>query len=269
MCTLTYIPKNNGFILTSNRDEQLARPLAIPPQAVVLRNGVTATFARDPQANGTWLATADNGFTVCLLNGGFAAHTPVPPYRQSRGLVPLHFLEDYNDVPSFFYHYNFENIEPFTLLIFYKNKAKNENTVDEIRWDGRQKHHKNLNFRYPHIWSSCTLYTKETVAQREGWFELFLEKMKAKAVAINNEKESGNLLQLSVQCQTITAEEMLGFHTFAGGENSQNSLLMYRKGQSRTVAITSILVENTCIQVLYYDIIQQKKQQLSFEISKI
>ena len=48
MCTVTYIPKENGdFILTQNRDEDIKRALATPPIERMI-NGVKHLFPVDP-----------------------------------------------------------------------------------------------------------------------------------------------------------------------------------------------------------------------------
>jgi len=73
MCTVTYLPLKKGFILTSNRDERLLRKPSTVPQ-IQLINKVAVLFPRDMEANGTWMATAQNGRSVCLLNGAFEPH---------------------------------------------------------------------------------------------------------------------------------------------------------------------------------------------------
>ena len=88
MCVLTYIPtENQGFILTSNRDEAVSRTLALPPKKYQL-GGQYVFFPKDPQGDGTWIGSCGN-YTLCLLNGGIEKHVPKPPYRKSRGKVIL------------------------------------------------------------------------------------------------------------------------------------------------------------------------------------
>jgi hypothetical protein len=36
MCTATFLPYKNGFLLTHNRDEFVERPIALPPQTYSL-----------------------------------------------------------------------------------------------------------------------------------------------------------------------------------------------------------------------------------------
>src|SRR4051812_22764348 len=73
MCTVTYLPLKEGFIITSNRDERLVRKPADAPQIISGLN-TRILFPRDGEAGGTWIATSENNRTVCLLNGAFVPH---------------------------------------------------------------------------------------------------------------------------------------------------------------------------------------------------
>src|SRR4051812_35703302 len=115
MCTVTYLPTHqNGFILTHSRDEKAIRKPALSPQAVII-GGQEVYFPQDPQGKGTWIATSAYT-TLCLLNGAYIAHEPQPPYKHSRGLVLLHFF-DYASIDNFIALYDFDGIEPFTLIM--------------------------------------------------------------------------------------------------------------------------------------------------------
>ena len=212
MCTLTYLPNSNGgFILTSNRDEKVDRKVTLPPEHYY-HYGVKVVYPKDTQGGGTWLAAAENGFTLCLLNGAFDKHIPAPPYRKSRGLVLLDFFE-YNQVGQFLKNYDFTGIEPFTLIIIEKQLSV---VLHQLRWDGLTVHHSLLNEHEPHIWSSATLYAAETIAERELWFKEWL--------TINPEP---------------TIHDMLYFHHFGGKGDQHNDLLMNRGNRLKTLSISS------------------------------
>ena len=100
MCTVTYIPSNkDSYILTSNRDESPQRASAeIPKKYKIFDQDIF--FPRDPQAGGTWIASSEENYTLCLLNGAFKKHKWNPPYRMSRGLVLLDFFK-YNNTNKF------------------------------------------------------------------------------------------------------------------------------------------------------------------------
>ena len=230
MCTVTYLPlPREGFVLTSTRDEKNFRQAALAPRKKSIP-GATVFFPRDTDAGGTWIATAIEGYTVCLLNGGFKIHESKPPYRLSRGLVLLDFYK-YNNVIEFRNGYDFKGIEPFTLLLLgYKQRS-----IDELRWDGEQIHHTAMNPDIPGIWSSVTLYTNDVIRRRKEWFEKWLL------------KDPG-----------FHTANAVNFHKNAGTGDLHNDILMNREDQVRTVSITSVFRSNSVYEMYYEDIISGK-----------
>jgi hypothetical protein len=229
MCTVTYLPlPDEGFILTSNRDESITRKTAIPPERYTI-NGTSIFFPKDQEANGTWIATAPNNYTLCLLNGAFEKHTSNPPYKKSRGLMLLDLFL-YKDVNEFVSDYNFDNIEPFTLIILC-----NANAIElfELRWDGVKCHFKKLDGNKPAIWSSATLYKPETILAREAWFATWLKKT-----------------------TVYTANEILFFHHFAGDGDAKNNLIM-NVDDKKTVSVTTIVHENLSRTIIYEDLVNK------------
>jgi len=90
MCTLTVIPHSEGagFRLVTNRDEQRDRAPAGPPKVVHVE-GVNACWPVDPVGGGTWIAVAETGLTLGLLNvnDGPAVVASAGETATSRGLV--------------------------------------------------------------------------------------------------------------------------------------------------------------------------------------
>lgn len=208
MCTVTYIPTANGFVLTSNRDELLSRAdVDLVTQETPF--GEALHYPKDPQANGTWF-----GFTptrlVCLLNGGFIKHKRNLPYRKSRGLMVLE-LFDYQNVTDFTTNINLQNIEPFTLISV---EGKTNLMVTELVWDGEKKW---LTHKVPsqsHIWSSATLYSAQIKERRLACF--------------NNIKP-------------YDAVSVLGFHQHAGTElGLEQQFKMKREGGLQTISTTQL-----------------------------
>jgi len=88
MCTLSWLPQDDGYLLCFNRDERLSRSPGLPPAGRVAE-GVRYLAPRDGEFGGTWLAVNEFGLTLCLLNlYGVADYMP-PARPQSRGLVVL------------------------------------------------------------------------------------------------------------------------------------------------------------------------------------
>src|ERR1044071_8889387 len=136
MCTVSFVPlSNQSFILTSNRDEAVARGLASAP-AIIEKENYRLVCPVDPLASGTWIAASNYGDVICLLNGAFKRHRHQPPYRKSRGLVVMDYF-DAGDPKKFSDEYDLTGIEPFTMVMVHR---KNSLQLFELRWDGNQKY---------------------------------------------------------------------------------------------------------------------------------
>lgn len=232
MCTVTYFPlEQDGYILTSSRDEKSVRGIALPPRKYLLEQQ-TVFFPKDPDAGGTWFVTTGRDTTLCLLNGAFTKHEHEPPYRKSRGLVVLDYFK-FRDTEDFRTNNNFHGVEPFTLVII------KPGSLVEFKWDGENTHCKNLNSTVPAIWSSVTLYEPEVIHARQEWYHQWLQ-----------------------QHHEDSQENLMTFHLFGGKGDVRNSVFMNRENKVRTVSITSIFSnkQETCLQ--YSDVLQDKKYKI-------
>lgn len=233
MCTVSFLPlSKNEFLLTSNRDEDIARATALPINAYAIKEQ-TVFYPKDPKANGTWIAHSEKGFTLCLLNGAFKQHSVKSNYKKSRGLVLLDFF-NYNSINRFTNEYDFNNIEPFTLIIVKSCEINNSILLYELKWDEFATSLKQIDSSMPHIWSSVTLYTESVMKNREQWFNDWLNKN-----------------------PNYTKDEILFFHHFAG-DNSNDNSLMINRSTKKTVSVTCIYKTNAITEMIYEDIINQK-----------
>src|SRR5215472_9701709 len=66
MCTVTFIPREDGFYVAMNRDERIARPSAIPP--AVFGQGFAKSIYPLDSEGGTWVAANSRGIAFTLLN---------------------------------------------------------------------------------------------------------------------------------------------------------------------------------------------------------
>ena len=231
MCTVSYIPTKDGFILTSNRDESTGRSRSLPPQKFE-HASQSLFYPKDTLAGGTWIVTSEKVYTLCLLNGAFVKHKHEPPYKKSRGILVLEFY-NYPDLNTFITEYDFAGIEPFTLLVVYfLNGGKK---LTELRWDGRTLYINKKHALESHIWSSGTLYEPAIAAQRENMFADFLAK--------NTSPEQ---------------DEIIGFHSQKDEKDPINSIVMNRSGLMRTVSTTSIHRTQNFIKMFYNDILVKK-----------
>lgn len=230
MCFVTYLPYQEGFILTSNRDEHVGRPKASPPKKYYI-NGKTVFYPQDTLAGGTWIATSSNA-TLCLLNGAFQRHEHRPPYRQSRGLVVLDFFK-YENLALFLNQYLWNGIEPFTLVIV---EEKDEIRLTELRWDGQKMYVKELDSSQSHAWSSVTLYSDDVIQQREEWFEKW---------------QRNNLF--------YTGEDIMQFHDLGGDGDITNDLVINRNDELKTVSTTQVQKTSEDFLIKYYDRLNEQE----------
>jgi hypothetical protein len=231
MCTVTYLPSNEGFILTHNRDEAPARsPQNLDTEK---RNADTLLFPRDTGAGGSWIACAESGKLACVLNGAFIKHKHRPPYRRSRGLLLLD-LFDAADSHNFLAEHPLDGIEPFTMLFF------DEKTVMELRWDGSDRFLKSLAQQEPHFWCSATLYPPEMQVRREDVFRQWLD------------------------AETWTPEAALQLHLQGSVGDPENDFVMNRNNIVRTVSITQVLRSPDQFDMNYRELLRQteRRQQL-------
>jgi len=237
MCTVTYLPIQGGFVLTSNRDEQSLRQPALHP-AIYNQQNASIIYPKDTQAEGSWIALKENGEAGVLLNGAFYPHQKRSNYRRSRGLIFLDIMAS-NHPSEAFACIPLEDIEPFTLVLIAKCK------LIVCRWDSTIKHTEILPNDQPYIWSSCTLYKKEVVQQRESWFADWLH------------------------CSSSPDQHaLIKFHEFGGEGDVENSLRMNRKNEMLTVSITSILVENNDKEMYYRDTQNERESRLQIQSVK-
>jgi succinate dehydrogenase flavin-adding protein (antitoxin of CptAB toxin-antitoxin module) len=233
MCTVSFVCSNDKIIITSNRDEKVIRPSAIPPQNYTI-NGKDIFFPKDPKAGGTWFAADTEGTVLVLLNGADEKHQVQLPYRKSRGLIVLDIIS--SPSPKYFWdELDLDNIEPFTLVLF------QDKQLFQLRWNGNQKATVSLDTTKKHIWSSSTLYPKEIRENRSKWFYTFLD--------VNPE---------------ISETEMLHFHRYTEEKNQENGLVINRNEEMKTLSITQSVIENGNVTILHCDLITEQDFTTSF-----
>jgi len=209
MCTVTYIPRgDHKFILTSNRDENRRRTTSLLVTRLVGKEQVL--FPVDPISGGSWIAISQSSRVAGILNGAFEKHRHIPPYKRSRGLILLDFFKT-SGITQFITQWEFEGVEPFTMVMYQPD------LLVEFRWDGVQKHSKQISLDEPHIWSSSTLYNQHTITKRSDWFANWYK-----------------------QNQKPNFEKLMQFHRYGGKPDPHNGLVMNRDNKVQTLSITGI-----------------------------
>lgn len=226
MCTVTFVPVSDGFVITSNRDEKITRDRALPPQKHSFQE-TEITFPKDQKAGGTWIAFTKNKVIV-LLNGGQEKHVARPSYRKSRGIIALEIIASSNSL-SYWNNLDLIDIEPFTIVFF------EENQLYQLQWNEHEKSCQKLSNTQSHIWSSVTLYSEEMRLSRKNWFQEFLS-----------------------QHKTISAQNLLHFHQHTETENKEYGLQINRKNNLKTVSISQCVISKKDIKMTYLDLFDQK-----------
>ncbi|MEC5165705.1 uncharacterized protein with NRDE domain [Flavobacterium sp. PL11] len=233
MCTVSFVATNDKIIITSNRDEQLARPSAIPPQFYEI-NHRKLVFPKDPKAGGTWFVVNESGTILVLLNGAHKKHQVQSSYRKSRGLIVLDIISSLSP-KDFWNEIDLENIEPFTLVLF-------QNIfLFQMRWNGTHKEMTPLDIKQNHIWSSSTLYSSSIQENRLNWFHNFLK-----------------------QNSEVSEAKMYNFHRNTKVENNENGLVINRDGALKTLSITQAVLEKNAATILHYDLVSNQDFSTSF-----
>lgn len=238
MCTVSFIPLKKGAILTSNRDEHISRGIALHPEFYQL-NGKMLVFPKDKKAGGTWFISNAHGDAGVLLNGAFEKHTPIPPYRKSRGLVLSEIFQSGSPSDAL-QGYKLAGIENFTIILWEQKQLK------EVKWDGNKLATKNHNPQQAHIWSSVTLYDKIMMAERQGWFNSWLL----------NQKD-------------IRQPDILNFHSSTHTNNKDYGLRISRDNKISTTSITSLRLENQKATFYHKDFIQNIESMLEYDLMQI
>lgn len=217
MCTVTFVPFDEGFILTSNRDEDPKRKTTAPKR-IVLNNAVTIEAPIDEEKGGTWVALeSKTNKAACLLNGAHIRHIRKPPYKKSRGKIVVEaFLNDSFKV--FAQSIQLDGVEPFTLVL------ADGNELIELIWDGIRKELNTPNCSQCHLWSSSTLYSPEEKSKKQDIFETYISK------------------------HLISPENLWNLHGDTG-----NKEFILDRFFVKTVSITQIIAAPTQTGIRYYD----------------
>tara|TARA_R110002072_G_scaffold48099_1_gene131578 strand:- start:239 stop:949 length:711 start_codon:yes stop_codon:yes gene_type:complete len=234
MCTLSYIPVEQGYIFTHNRDERSDR---LSSQNIIGEKVANRKvyFPKDLEANGTWIAHSPKFRSACILNGGEKAYKRRASYPKSRGIMVLESFEA-NSIEDFYNHYNFKDLEPFTLIL--KEEAK----LSAIVHDEDETQLKIFNPNQKQIWSSTKLYSSEVRKKREEWFEAWLKK--------NPE---------------LKPENISAFHQSAGDGNKESDLIMSRWGILKTVSISQIVSIKGGEEFNYWDFVGKAQDSIKFK----
>lgn len=220
MCTVTYLPQKEGWLLTNNRDET---PQRASYHLIKKDTGGEHLLYPPDEKGGTWIAISAPGRVVCLLNGAFVKHSHRPPYRLSRGVIVLAAARAI-DAHHFTSALDLEGIEPFTLI------WKDDTSFFQLVWDGKETHIQELESHQNYIWSSSTLYTEEQKKKRTAYFQNFI---------LN---------------QTLLPSKLKAFHLSQPFGEPDCDFKMERPGV-KTIAMTQVLRSKDSFTMEYFNLL--------------
>ena len=236
MCIVSYVHRKNGFILTSNRDENPNRKTINPDYYFI--DNQTFIFPKDKKAGGTWFAINCTKSQVgCILNAQQPHHKKS---NQSRGVFLLNHLKKFRFYQNLTARH-FQNLPPFEyLFIDYKQKYPQFRTY---YWDGQKLLNKKSEPLKNELWSSKSLYSREKHSENLSSYNRWI-------------KQNPNFNQESVM--------QLHEDYFVQGLKSKNFHRHQQTLNIQTVSITSLSVDGDNKKLVYRDLISKEITEREF-----
>jgi hypothetical protein len=160
MCTLTFVPTEDGYVAGMNRDEKLTRPRAIPPRRFDFA-GATALFPRE-SSGGTWIGSNSHGNLLALLNWNDVEPRSDGKNLRSRGVLIPELIggDDLADTHARYAQLDLNGVLPFRLI----GAFLRESVIMEWCWDGLRRQESKFPWRKRHWFSSSV---SDALALRE------------------------------------------------------------------------------------------------------
>ncbi len=138
MCTVTIIRESSGAVrMVTSRDESPRRAPALPPRWHTLGGGGRAVWPVDPTGGGTWVAAADTGLALTILNCNPRTPPSLPPRDDlvSRGTIIPALIDSgsASAVMQRLANLDLQRYGPFRLIALDTRDAMP--TIIESRWD--------------------------------------------------------------------------------------------------------------------------------------
>lgn len=132
MCTLSFVPRNDGYLVAMNRDELRTRLPALQPRVFDL-NSIEVMYPREP-AGGAWIASNAAGNLLALLNWNDVDSEMPGAKLQTRGAVIPKLIAETSSmgVALRFQELDLWGMLPFRLIGIFLQ----ERSVHQWRWDG-------------------------------------------------------------------------------------------------------------------------------------
>lgn len=131
MCSVTFWPRRDGYLLAMNRDEKWTRPAALPP-SVRDAGGRIAIYPSE-SSGGTWIGLNDAAVSFALVNWyAVAARPPLQPVSRGEVVKRLLGASSRDEVPELLRTLPLGNVPPFRVAGIFPGTR----SVWEWRWNG-------------------------------------------------------------------------------------------------------------------------------------
>lgn len=176
MCSITVVPRNDGFRCLCNRDERVSRTAAVPPQHHEI-GSTSAVFPIDPEGGGTWFGCNDAGLVLALLNrtvslpaGPAGLAEPTGAELRSRGVLLPELLRyrSVSDVCQAASGLLSPRFAPLRLV------AVHAGVVGVVTWDGLSSATESITMNRPLLFTSSSLGDAIVEAPRRRLFDATL-----------------------------------------------------------------------------------------------
>jgi hypothetical protein len=140
MCTVTFIPRQAGYCLAMNRDEQLTRVAGLPPARRFI--GGRAVLCPSEPDGGTWISLNDSRASFALINWySVAARVKRNPISRGEVVNAVSAAASFDAGDAELVRLPLARVNPFRLIGVFPERRE----LAEWRWDLKalgRKHHR-------------------------------------------------------------------------------------------------------------------------------
>ena len=223
MCTVSWIHREDGYLLLFNRDElRTRRPASVP--RIDSRNGVAFIAPLDGDHGGSWIAVNQFGLTLCLLNRFDDSPGAISRDYRSRGLL-IRELIDCPELTVVSQRLSAESLDqyrPFTFVSVFNGQP-----AMLIEWTGQEKRIESNAERLMPI-ASSSLREGNVVPQRKQQFH-----------------------EMAFERGRVDAELLFQYHRTHLPERGPTSVCMHR-ADARTVSLSAVTVTKKMVEFAYH-----------------
>jgi hypothetical protein len=151
MCTLSFLPQRNGYLLAMNRDELKTRTISVPP--ALHRVGQLELLYPQEPSGGTWIGANSHGTLLAIMNCNAPQNfSSVTPRLQTRGtIIPAMLIEEsLNATDRALGVFSFAGMHPFRLFGIFPG----EFLIREWHWNGNRLNSRDHSWIRNHWFSS-------------------------------------------------------------------------------------------------------------------